>query len=347
MAVTKIEWTATRLPDGTVLPGYTFNPWRGCERESPACVNCYAAELAKRNPQHLGDWTPGKPRVMAADTYMRRPVLWNRAAEKSGVRMKVFCASLADIFEDYHGPIVDVKKNPVFLSFTDLRKQVLDIIESTPSLDWLLLTKRPQHVNRMVGEAGRDRLPRNVWIGTTIESQNYATRAIELSQIDATVRFLSCEPLLGPLNLRAIEDRENNVFDALTGSWGIEGRGWTRPEASGAIHWVIAGGESGDKARPSHPGWFHDLKGQCADTGTAFFFKQWGEWMPRTAGHMPRADLDNSLQPRIRLSWDGKNAQTEDCDPSADVWMGRAGKKTTGRLLDGREHNETPEPTVA
>src|SRR5688572_29932027 len=133
MAITKIEWTATVRPDGTVSPGYTFNPWRGCAKVSPGCTHCYAETLSKRNPAVLGTWGKDGVRAIGSDAYWRQPLAWNRAAKQAGERRRVFCASLADVFEDRPdlvGP----------------RHRLVDLIQLTQHLDWLLLTKRPENI---------------------------------------------------------------------------------------------------------------------------------------------------------------------------------------------------------
>jgi len=147
----------------------------------------------------------------------------------------VFCASLADVYED----------NP---QVVDWRSELLDLITATPKIDWLLLTKRPENVNAFSHYA----LPDNVWVGTSVENQKAADERIPtLMQVNANVRFLSCEPLLGPINIG---------------------------ESISDIDWVIAGGESGPNARPMYPDWARSLRGQCMAAGVPFLFKQWGEW---------------------------------------------------------------------
>ena len=237
MGETTIEWTATRNADGTVTPGYTWNPWIGCTRVSQGCVHCYAEALAKRYGK--AEWGPTAQRVRTSDANWRKPLMWNRKAEHEGVRRRVFCASLADIFED-NGQL------------TDWRRDALDVMTQTPWLDWLLLTKRPENILDMVPDEWRTvgRWPRNVWAGTTIENQDVVIKRLsELIRVPARVRFLSCEPLLGPLDLSEWLD---------------------------FISWVIVGGESGPKARPMNPDWVRSIRGQCNGAGVAYFVKQMG-----------------------------------------------------------------------
>jgi protein gp37 len=223
----KIEWTH-----------HTFNPWWGCTKVSAACSHCYAEAWAKRVGADV--WGPRASRRFFSNGHWQQPVAWNAEAATVGERRRVFCASMADVFE----------------ARTDLepsREKLWAIIEATPYLDWLLLTKRPNQVRAYVpwGECW----PANVWLGTTVESQHWAEQRIpELAECPAAVRFLSCEPLLGPLDLR---------------SW-----------LGSAVQWVIAGGESGAGSRPSHPKWFRCLRDQCVAAGVPFHFKQWGNWAP-------------------------------------------------------------------
>lgn len=154
----------------------------------------------------------------------------------------------------------------------DERARLWGIIEATPHLDWLLLTKRPQHILNMV--PWEDQWPDNVWIGTSIENQRIAEQRLpHLLSVPAKIRFLSCEPLLGPLDLAS----------------------WFRRKGFYPIDWVIAGGESGPKSRPMHPDWASTLLRQCQGSKVAFHFKQWGHWAPATLLNLPaeRVELAN------------------------------------------------------
>lgn len=183
---TTIEWTDR-----------TFNPWQGCRRVSPGCEHCYAEARDVRfdGGKH---WGPrGERRVTSAANW-RQPIQWNREAKAIGVRDRVFCASLADVFEDRR-------------DLDEPRALLWGVILATPHLDWLLLTKRPQNVRGMVPSAWRDAWPRNVWIGTTVEDQKRADERIPvLLTIPAPVRFLSMEPLLERVDLgvRSTRSRE-------------------------------------------------------------------------------------------------------------------------------------------
>lgn len=225
---TGIEWCS-----------HTFNPWRGCTKVSPGCTHCYAETLSKRNPKVLGEWGPDGTRVIASESMWKQPLKWDRAAEQAGERRRVFCASLADVFEDrkeLNGP----------------RERLFFLIEQTPHLDWLLLTKRPDFAHYWMCEhyATPSNLP-NIWMGVSVEDQERANERIpELLRIPAAVRFLSVEPLLAPVDLTA--------------------------RACFAFDWVIIGGESGPGARPCHTEWIRSIRDQCRGAGVACFVKQLG-----------------------------------------------------------------------
>lgn len=250
---TKIEWC-----------DHTWNPWTGCQKISPACDNCYAEGWAKRSG--LVKWGPGEDRRITSESYWKQPMKWNRIAERDGVRRKVFCASLADVFD-----------NAVIGQW---RADLFALITVTPHLDWLLLTKRPQNITKMLPTAWADGWP-NVWLGTTVENQAEADRRIpHLLKVPAAKRFLSCEPLLGPVvltNLRG-EDHQGtcyrNVLNGVTWHPGCGSDSSTTWRGAPRIDWVIAGGESGPNARSMHIEWARSLRDQCAASGVPFFFKQ-------------------------------------------------------------------------
>lgn len=334
----KIEWC-----------DHTFNPWEGCTKVSAGCANCYAEARNRRFGGGVSkNWGPGAPRRRTSEENWKLPPKWNRRArwnerdaEACGReiprRPRVFCASLADWLD----PEVP----------TEWLFDLLDLIRQTPQLDWLLLTKRPElWEERMIAVrcnlgAERDdegyslltylwveswlcdsRPPPNVWVGTSAENQEAADERIPpLLGIPARVRFLSCEPLIGAVDL-AIGDPIHR----------------TAKSYHSEIHWVIAGGESGKNARPMHPDWACSLRDQCREADVPFFFKQWGEWFPRS-------QWENS--PELILP--------DDCDaytsgPKTRVLAGlegpepmhKVGKTAAGRLLDGREWNEFPEAEV-
>lgn len=234
----KIEWT-----------DHTFNPWIGCQRVSPGCQHCYAETM--NNYRGWVKWGPQGTRRRASDAKWKEPLKWNRQAEKEARRFRVFCASLADVFED----------RPELIPW---RAELCDLIEATPYLDWQLLTKRPEDVIRLVPPSWRAAFPPNVWIGTSIESQKYADeRMPHLMKIPARVRFLSVEPLLGPVALGLIGMTPSDISRRYA------------PVAE-FIHWVIVGGESGPGARPFDLSWAHDIILECTEANVAVFVKQLG-----------------------------------------------------------------------
>ena len=219
-----IEWT-----------DHTFNPWVGCTKISPACDHCYAEGWAKRTGG-AGLWKGERRRTSAAN--WKQPLKWNRDAERSGSRRKVFCASLADVFDN------QVPE--------EWRTDLWSLIVDTPSLDWLLLTKRPQNIAKMLPPVWDDGWP-NVWLGTTVENQDeMAKRRGHLLAVPAAVHFLSVEPLLERVWLPAKDTY------------------WY------ALDWVIVGGESGPGARQMNPDWARSLRDECAEMDVAFFMKQMG-----------------------------------------------------------------------
>lgn len=263
----RIEWT-----------DHTFNPWWGCVRVSPACKNCYAEAFAKRIGQDV--WGPKAPRRFLSDQQWSQPLRWDANARKEGVRARVFCASMADVFEDRS-------------ELDPHRQRLWGLIEQTPNLDWLLLTKRPENISGMVPWSKG--WPDNVWLGVTVEDQKRADQRLPiLTTFPAAVRFISAEPVFSELDLSR----------------------WRHD-----IDWVIAGGESGVRARASDPAWFYSLRDKCAEWGIAFHFKQWGEWAPYEGpGSVGRVDTFYKKK------------------------MQRVGKKQAGRNLDGRTWDGLPEP---
>jgi protein gp37 len=239
-----IEWT-----------DHTFNPWIGCTKVGPGCDHCYAEQLATKR---LGvPWGPGAPRRRTTAAW-KQPRRWDRRAAATGVRERVFCASLADVFDN---------EVP-----TEWRSDLFALIRATPHLDWLLVTKRIGNAAHMIEAAGG--MPANVWLGATIVNQAEADRDIpKLLATPATIRFLSMEPLLGPVDLRPL----GQVYYA---GGDFYGQPMRAPMIDEALDWIIVGGESGPGARPMHPDWLISLRDQCAAAGVPFLFKQWGEWAP-------------------------------------------------------------------
>lgn len=310
---TKIEWA-----------DHTWNPWWGCTRVSAACAHCYAATWAER--WGVGWGASAVPREFG-DAHWRQPLAWSAKAKRDGVRRRVFCASMADVFEardNERGPTLD-----------RLRARLWELIEQTDGLDWLLLTKRPENVLEMIPASWRAGLPSNVWVGATVENQEQADRRIpHLLRVPARVRFLSCEPALSFINICGGLFTQPPVGepDESPEAGGM----WRGPCALGAagLSWVIAGGESGPGARPMHPQWARGLRDQCTTAGVPFHFKQWGDWAPLPSDEPRRLD-DWLVHP------DGRHLAQRPIGPDV-ARMRRVGKRTAGRLLDGRTWDEVP-----
>ncbi len=318
---TSIEWT-----------DHTFNPWWGCARVSPACRFCYADGTATRWGHEL--WRRKGPRRMLSEANWRNPLKWNRAAKDAGLPAKVFCASMADVFEVH--PVAEVNAQ-----LDGARLRLWSLIEQTPWLIWQLLTTRPENVAALT--PWPDEWPANVWLGTSVEDNRRAAERIPvLLQTNARTLFLSCEPLLAPVDLSGwlprplcsacSADMESPMCDACYTNFEathiVEGDFVRRR----CVDWVIAGGESGPNARPMHPGWARSLRDQCEAADVAFFFKQWGEWAPAGRG--------------IGVAQHNLGREVLVGQPLDDVGyrqvMRRVGKSTAGRELDGRTWDDFP-----
>lgn len=326
----KIEWTH-----------HTFNPWEGCQKVGPGCDNCYAEA---RDVRFTGGthWGPGAPRRRTSAANWNKPRAWDKAAAAAGERHRVFCASLADVFDNAVDPA--------------WRAELFHLIAQTPNLDWMLLTKRPGNIASMMPNyLHTDRVWPNVWLGCTIVNQAEADRDIpKLLAAPAKVRFLSMEPLLGRVDLTSLPYGEPlgnapTFQDALraklwmpAGSW--SGRGYTDGDRTyvdlcTGVDLVIVGGESGPNARPMHPDWAMSLRDQCVAAGVAFHFKQWGEWHSGAGwdddldGHSFGCfdDAGRWVHP-VDQEWAGAGRQI----------MFRVGKKAAGRTLDGRTWDQMP-----
>ena len=281
----------------------TFNPWIGCTKISPACDHCYAEALMDTR-HHRVTWGGDRSRTGAAN--WQEPRRWQRQAPtfraKHGRRQRVFCSSLADVFDNQ---VPDV-----------WRADLWALIADTPDLDGLLLTKRPQNIGKML-PAYWDEVKGHVWLGATVEDQKRADLNIpHLLKLDASVRFVSCEPLLGPLDLTPyLHDSDCTWVEA--GRW----CSCVEPREI-CIDWVIAGGESGPHARSSHPDWFRSLRDQSAAAGVPFLFKQWGDLMPEEIGPEDARSIDY---------------------PPGHIIYHRVGKKLAGRRLEGITHDGFPQ----
>jgi protein gp37 len=356
MAESSIEWTASVGPDGTIHPGYTFNPWIGCAKVAAGCAHCYA-ERDFDTRRGVAKWGVHGTRVKTGPGNWNKPLAWNRKAQRDGVRLKVFCASLADVFEDWGGTVSNMQGEPLTsatwetagpmaapLTLDDLRYDLFELIDATPHLDWLLLTKRPENIRRMwpcdgngKEPGGEDYLRRdNVWLLTSVAKQEDADRNVpELLKCRdlAPVLGLSCEPLLGPVDLLS-QPRAGDSWDWLTG----ERESARGKETTARIDWVIAGGESGPGAQPMHPDWARSLRRQCAVAGVPYFFKQWGEWAPQRQSHGMMIVTGDRQWLRV-IGLDGD----EDTGGNGPWCLtARVGKKAAGRLLDGELHGAFP-----
>ncbi len=270
----------------------TYTPWIGCTEVSVgdkgACVGCYARELAAR--YGFAEWG-NHPRHRTSEANWRRPLAWNRKAAKDGTRPFVFCASLADVFDN---------QVPA-----EWRRDLLDLIRATPHLTWLLLTKRPQNIAKLFDQAyGNDRptpgllwdWPRNAAIGCTVVTQAEADRDIPVllaakAALNPAFAFVSMEPLMEAVDLTRMQVRIGYEYP------------YSCLHPRVGLDWVIAGGETDQgkhKARPSAARWFRDLRDQCAAAGVPFHFKQWGEWGPGSQGERgPFAFGDYSARQRL------------------------------------------------
>jgi protein gp37 len=224
----KIEWT-----------DHTFNPWTGCTNVSPGCDHCYAEAWSKRSG-HV-KWG-NNPRKRTTESYWKAPLIWQSKALSfealHGRRQRVFCASLADVFDNK--------------AKAEWRNDLFEMVRKTPSLDWLFLTKRPQNIAKMLPADWGSEGYENVWLGFTAEDQErYDQRWRHLAAIPAVVRFVSYEPAIGPLRLH---------------KEGIQ------PD------WLISGGESGHGARAMEAEWARDVIADCRRAGVAPFHKQWGHY---------------------------------------------------------------------
>lgn len=266
---TKIEWAT-----------HSWNPWVGCTKVSPGCDHCYAEGWAKRSG--MVKWGPHAERRRTTDENWRKPLIWARKAREAledfetgmltlrPARPRVFCASLADVFDNQVPP--------------KWRHDLFRLIWATPELDWLLLTKRPENIARMIDDALRPLIGTvfgpwygkgwpNVWLGFTAEDQAHFDRRWPIIRdIPAAVRFCSYEPAIGMLRLPT--------------------------DVRGQLHWLICGGESGPGHREMHPGWEWSVRDDCGELGISYFFKQMSGKKPVPEGfpvlqQFPQATKEN------------------------------------------------------
>jgi protein gp37 len=330
----KIEWC-----------DHTFNPFIGCTKVSPGCDNCYAEHLMDKR-MHKVVWG-SKERIRTSPSNWRKPIAWNAAHDEffaaHGRRQRVFCASLADVFDNAVDPA--------------WRVDLFRLIESTPNLDWLLLTKRignaPSMSQVAMGALGciHKPLPDNVWLGSTIVNQEEANRDIpKLLSVPAAKRFLSMEPLLGPVSLRWLSAWPENAPAPAQKPGGRT----NHLDGLRQLDWVIVGGESGAGARPMHPDWARSLRDQCKAAAVPFLFKQWGEWTDEdwgeraglrdTAGVLPTGEFALMSQGYVPPFDDGERLEAAgNVRLDGRMLMDRVGKRAAGRELDGVTHDGFPE----
>ncbi|MBB5443640.1 MULTISPECIES: phage Gp37/Gp68 family protein [unclassified Paraburkholderia] len=356
MAKTTIEWTE-----------YTWNPITGCDVTSPGCKNCYAMKLAGTRLRNHAS-RAGLTRATSAgpvwngevrfnEEWLDQPFRWTRP------RMVFVCAH-GDLF---HESVPDEWIDRVFAVMARARQHTYQVLTKRADRMLEYFSRRDRHglvlaASHDIGWAGMEWCPwplPNVWIGVSVEDQKRADERIpKLLQVPAVVRWISAEPLLGPVDLTSIQ-------------WGGIGtsmlQGWTGQEDG--LHWVVAGGESGPGARPMHPDWARSLRDQCAAAGVPFLFKQWGEWRPISEGE---SDWFSSLYVSRRRAREGEDQAIVDEMQGRRCTVAQAvihqdgtvfediaafgayqqgtgamltfatGKKAAGRMLDGRTHDEFP-----
>lgn len=280
---TSIEWC-----------DFTFNPWWGCQRISPGCLHCYADREATRHG-FPGQFAATAPHREFGTAHWNEPLKWAKKAAREGIRRRAFCASMADVGEDH--PVAEAN-----------RPRLWKLMEDTPELDWMLLTKRVSTAQEWLPERWLKKWPAHVWFGFSAEDQKrWDERWPFAREVSAAVRFCSYEPALGPVD-----------FTPLAG-----------------LHLLIAGGESGPGARPSHPDWFRSARDQAVAAGVAFHFKQWGEYRRMEAQPQPACPASGRSASGIYQSYLSKTMDD-------GTVMEKAGKKIAGRLLDGALWDEMP-----
>jgi protein gp37 len=306
---TKIQWT-----------DHTFNPWVGCTKVAPGCANCYAeADMDKR--RHFAKWGMAGTRVKTSDANWAKPLKWNRDAAATGVRARVFCSSLADVFENWKGPISNSRGEVLFdvgdqnwrpsteinkrafpgfsesdpdylVTLDDVRERLFELIDNTPNLDWQLLTKRPENIRKMwhnhIDAFDQDEADiehtiyrPNIWLGTSISDQATADKAIP--------ELLNCRDL-SPVLFASAEPLLGPINlhrlrdDGRFATAGIDG-----------MDWVIVGGESGPGARECRPEWIRSIVDQCKDSPAICFVKQMGANVVTRKDLWPEAGIEQDI----------------------------------------------------
>lgn len=313
-----IEWT-----DATV------NFWWGCTKVGPGCDHCYAETWSKRTGgSHWGHGVPRR-KIASAEKLIHR--LDNQYAEwaadrecglcgpHAGLRRRVFIQSMSDLL-DLEVPV-------------EWFAEAWRLVKACNRIEIQIVTKRISAVEKRLAEIGETEWPRHAGLIITVVNQDEADRDIpRLLALKAKLGIawvgVSMEPLLGPVNLTSINHRGV-----------VGGHSALRDRGLGKIDWVIVGGESGRHARSMHPDWARSLRDQCAAAGTAFLFKQWGEWAPST----PEEAKGNPRSGWQAIAAHPHVAKASELYPEAGAkFLARVGKKAAGRLLDGVEHSEFP-----
>lgn len=307
-----IEWTHVHRPDGTVYRGATWNIVTGCHKISSGCKHCYAEREWQRFSKAAGtryfkrDFTD----VQCHDDLLDVPLRWSAPRG-------IFVNPRGDLFHE-----------SVPFAFVD---QVFDRMRRANWHIFQILTKRPQRMLEYFKSRDIDGWPfGHVWLGVSVEDQDTADERIPLLlQIPAAVRWISAEPLLGPMDIRCWLKMNTVISSASDLRY---------------LNWVVAGGESGTKARPSNPVWVRSLRDQCNEAGVPFNFKQWGEWSPeRPVGY---CRLTKNTWSHDMYAWDNQGHVYNPVDPAPghfpSVCMWRVGKRKAGRMLDGKILNGFP-----
>lgn len=361
----KIEWTDA-----------TWNPTTGCTKTSPGCKHCYAERLWPKLEGARVRREGGEPRPFTDIRVHPERIDWPLHRKNP---LLIFVNSMSDLF---HEDVPDEFIDQVFAVMCKCCPQ--NEYQKRYAHTFQILTKRARRMQTYMTDpkraervflaghntplCGRASMPPwplpNVWLGVSVENQAAADERIPLLlQTPAAVRWISAEPLLGPLNLLQLLDRSDDpqggtLLFPLAGEFTCEGMNEPQPINGGGITWVVAGGESGPRARPAHPDWFRSLRDQCSATAVPFFFKQWGEWQevdgeardPETGGHLrvdvPSREADDTFDPKsdCLISQDGAAFKSLDGLPTDSPCrlMTRIGKRAAGRLLDGQMHNQYP-----
>lgn len=351
---TKIEWTDA-----------TWNPVTGCAIVSPGCTNCYAMKLAgtrlKHTPSRAGLTVESKAgpvwngRVRFNEEWLDQPLRWKRPRS-------IFVCAHGDLFAEN---VPDEWIDRVFAVMALAPQHTFQVLTKRAARMRRYLTKSSHHFftregmiksqsDFILARAGRLKerlnfscaLPlQNVWLGVSAEDQKRADERIpDLLATPAAIRFVSAEPLLGPIDFVNIDQHEKYVIDAIQGVWAWRAGDELEHGGAGArLDWVIVGGESGPGARPMHPAWARSIRDQCRTAAVPFFFKQWGAWK----------DGSDFAPDAMVMMTDGRlcefgDAALLDMDrekpvpPCNPTLIRRVGKARSGRLLDGIEHNDFP-----